>query len=176
MKAFAITGYSGSGKTTLIEKLLPLLTQRGLRVSVIKHAHHDFDVDRPGKDSFRHRQAGAAEVLLAANARWVLMSELRGAPEPTLAEYLSRFSPCDLVLVEGFKHAEVRKLEVYRAANGKPPLWPDDPSIVAVATDVALPGLAAGGPVALNLDDAAAIARFILAALHIDGEANVILR
>ncbi len=176
MKAFAITGYSGSGKTTLIEKLLPLFTARGLRVSVIKHAHHDFDVDRPGKDSFRHRQAGAAEVLLAANARWVLMSELRGAPEPSLAEYLSRFSPCDLVLVEGFKHAEVPKLEVYRAANGKPPLWPEDPAIVAVAGDITLPETTSGRPVVLDLDDAAAIARFILAALQLDGEEYAVLR
>jgi molybdopterin-guanine dinucleotide biosynthesis protein B len=125
MKLFGIAGYSGSGKTTLMERLLPRITSLGLRVSVLKHAHHNFDVDQPGKDSFRHRQAGASEVLLASSARWVLMNELRGAREPTLAEYAAHFSPCDLVLVEGFKHEAIPQLEVYRPANGKPPLWPE---------------------------------------------------
>jgi molybdopterin-guanine dinucleotide biosynthesis protein B len=106
-----------------------------LRVAVLKHAHHHFDIDQPGKDSFRHRAAGAGEVLLASSARWVLMSELRGAPEPTLEEYVAHLSPCDLVLVEGFKDEAIPKLEVYRPGNGKPPLWPQQQHIVAVASD-----------------------------------------
>ena len=150
MQVLGIAGYSGAGKTTLIEALLPCLIARGLRVSVIKHAHHAFDVDTPGKDSYRHRQAGAVEVLVTSAQRWVLMHELRGAPEPGLAEQLTHLSPCDLVLVEGFKAAPIPKLEVYRVANGKPPLYPEDPQVVAVATDVpvatALPRFALDAP------------------------------
>jgi len=138
MKVFGIAGYSGSGKTSLIEKLLPLLVARGLRVSVIKHAHHGFDLDKPGKDSWRHREAGASEVLMLSNDRWVLMSELRGAPEPSLDEQLDILSPCDLVLIEGYKAAAVPKIEVHRPAHGKPPLYPDNPHIIAVATDAPL--------------------------------------
>lgn len=165
MILFGITGSSGSGKTGLLEKLLPLFTARGLRVSVLKHTHHDFDIDRPGKDSFRYCQAGAGEVLLAGRSRWVLMNELRGAPEPSLAEVIRHFSPCDLLLVEGFKDAAIPKLEVYRPANGKPPLWPDNPYIIAVAcAEQPLPGLGAGRAW-LDLDDAEAIARFILSAV-----------
>ena len=135
MKPFGIAGYSGSGKTTLIERLIPVFNLEALKVSVIKHAHHEFDVDRPGKDSYRHRQAGAVEVAVASAYRWVLMHELRGAPEPTLEQMLSRFSPCDLVIVEGFKNEPIPKLEVHRAGAGRPLLYPDNPHIVAVATD-----------------------------------------
>lgn len=163
MRLFGIAGYSGSGKTTLLEKLLPRLTSLGLRVSVLKHAHHDFDIDRPGKDSFRHRQAGAGEVLIASRWRWALMNELRGAREPTLAEYVSHFSACDLVLVEGFKQEAIPKLEVYRAANGKPPLWPDNPHIVAVASDASPSRLPLPAQLRrLDLNDPPAIVRFIL--------------
>ena len=167
MRLFGIAGYSGSGKTTLMEKLLPRLTACGLRVSVLKHAHHDFDIDRPGKDSFRHRQAGATEVLLASSARWVLMSELRADPEPSLAEYVAHFSPCDVVLVEGFKQEAIPKLEVYRPANGKPPLWPEDPDIVAVASDQRPLADRPGDPVWLDLNDTETIVRFILDTLQL---------
>jgi len=158
MKVFGFAGFSGAGKTTLIEKLIPRFTAQGLRVSLIKHTHHDFDVDQPGKDSWRHRQAGAHEVLLTCDKRWVLMHELRGAPEPSLTEQLGLLSPCDLVLVEGFKQTPISKLEVHRPACGKPPLWPENPSIVAVASDAPL---ACPLPV-LDLNDPEAIARFIL--------------
>ncbi|MCX8087544.1 MAG: molybdopterin-guanine dinucleotide biosynthesis protein B [Rhodocyclaceae bacterium] len=158
MKVFGIAGSSGSGKTTLIEKLIPRFTARGLRVSLIKHTHHHFDVDRPGKDSYRHREAGAQEVLLTCEKRWVLMHELRGAPEPTLEEQLRVLSPCDLVLVEGFKQTPISKLEVYRPAHGRPPLWPGNPSIVAVATNERID---CPRPI-LDLDDPDSIAQFIL--------------
>ena len=158
MKVFGFAGYSGSGKTTLIEKLIPRFTARGLRVSLIKHTHHDFDVDQPGKDSWRHRQAGAGEVLLTCDKRWVLMHELRGAPEPSLDEQLAILSPCDLVLVEGFKQTPISKLEVHRPAHGRPPLWPENNSIVAVATDARI-----DCPLPLlDLNDPDAIASFIL--------------
>ncbi len=130
-----IAGYSGSGKTTLLEKVIPLLKQRGLTVSVIKHAHHNFDIDRPGKDSFRHREAGAQEVLIVSGHRWALMHELRQEPEPNLEELCARLSPCDLVLVEGYKFSSIPKLEVHRAATGHAPLYPNDPQIIAVVTD-----------------------------------------
>ncbi len=119
MKIFGIAGYSGSGKTTLLEKLIPQLTARGLKVSVIKHAHHGFDIDRPGKDSHRHREAGATEVMLSCSDRWALMHERRDEAEPTLNELIGHLSPCDLVLIEGFKQEPVPKLEVYRPENGK---------------------------------------------------------
>jgi molybdopterin-guanine dinucleotide biosynthesis protein B len=138
MKIFGIAGYSGSGQTTLLEKLIPCLTARGLKVSVIKHAHHGFDIDRPGKDSYRHREAGAGEVLLSCNERWALMHERRGAGDVSLDELLSRLSPCDLVLIEGFKQEPVPKLEVYRPENGKPPLFPERSDIVAIASDAEL--------------------------------------
>jgi len=135
MKIFGFAGYSGSGKTTLIEKLIPLFVQRGLRVSLIKHAHHTFDIDQPGKDSFRHRHAGCTEVLVTSSRRWALMHELRGAPEPGLTEQIERLSPCDLLLVEGFKHESIPKLEIYRAEVGESLLHPHDANIVAVASD-----------------------------------------
>ncbi|HEV7393544.1 MAG TPA: molybdopterin-guanine dinucleotide biosynthesis protein B [Burkholderiales bacterium] len=135
MKIFGFAGYSGSGKTTLIEKLIPIFTARGLSVSLIKHAHHTFDVDQPGKDSYRHRKAGCTEVLVTSSRRWALVHELRGAPEPTLAEQVKRVSPCDLLLVEGYKRERIPKLEVYRGTTGEPLLHPHDESVVAIATD-----------------------------------------
>lgn len=158
MIVFGIAGWSGSGKTTLLEKLIPELTARRLRVSVVKHAHHGFDLDRPGKDSYRHREAGATQVLMLSGRRWVLMHELRDDPEPTLDEQLRLLAPCDVVLIEGFKAAAVPKVEVFRVANGKPPLWPDSPHVVAVATADAIE---AAVPI-LPLDDAVAIADFML--------------
>jgi molybdopterin-guanine dinucleotide biosynthesis adapter protein len=158
MKTFGFAGWSGSGKTTLIEKLIPLLVQRGLRVSLIKHAHHTFDVDVPGKDSYRHRQAGAAEVLVTSSRRWVLMHELRGAPEPSFEEQVKRLSPCDLLLVEGFKFAPIPKLEVWRKEPGEALLHPNDPHIVAVASDVKVDTRL---PL-LDLNDVPAIADFIV--------------
>lgn len=163
MNVFGIAGYSGSGKTTLLEKLIPVLTTRGLKVSVIKHAHHGFDIDRPGKDSYRHREAGASEVLLACNDRWALMHERRTEAETTLSELLGRLSPCDLVLIEGFKQEPVPKLEVYRPENGKPPLFPERNDIVAVASDAALETAL---PV-LPLNDMNAIADFVMARLSL---------
>jgi len=135
MKIFGIAGYSGSGKTTLIEKLIPVFTGGGMCVSLIKHAHHKFDIDHPGKDSYRHRHAGCTEVLVASSARWALMHELRGAAEPDLDELVRHISPCDLLLVEGFKFHPIPKLEVHRSAVGDPFLHPNDPHIVAIASD-----------------------------------------
>jgi molybdopterin-guanine dinucleotide biosynthesis protein B len=138
MKIFGFAGYSGSGKTTLIERLIPLFTQRGLAVSLIKHAHHTFDVDHPGKDSYRHRSAGCTEVLVTSSRRWALIHELRGAGEPPLSEHVKRLSPCDLLLVEGFKREAIPKLEVFRAEVGEPLIHPHDENIVAVASDARL--------------------------------------
>jgi len=136
MKVIGLAGWSGAGKTTLLTRLIPHLIAQGLRVSVIKHAHHKFDVDVPGKDSWLHRQAGAEEVLVASGTRWALMHELRGAAEPVLAELLAKMSPVDLVVVEGYKAGPHYKIEVHRAGNGKPLLFPDDPGIVGIASDV----------------------------------------
>jgi molybdopterin-guanine dinucleotide biosynthesis adapter protein len=136
MRIIGFAGWSGGGKTTLIVKLIPSLNARGLSVSTVKHAHHNFDVDKPGKDSYEHRMAGAAEVLVASDQRFALMHELRGASEPSLAELLSKLAPVDLVLVEGFKRDSHMKLEVHRAANGKPLLYPDDPHIKALVSDL----------------------------------------
>jgi molybdopterin-guanine dinucleotide biosynthesis adapter protein len=136
MKIIGLAGWSGAGKTTLLTRALPLLLQQGLRVSVIKHAHHAFDVDVPGKDSWLHRQAGAEEVLVSSGARWALMHELRGTQEPTLLQLLAKMSPVDLVVIEGYKTDPHRKIEVHRAANGKPLLFPNDPAIVGIASDL----------------------------------------
>jgi molybdopterin-guanine dinucleotide biosynthesis adapter protein len=136
VKAFGIAGFSGSGKTTMIERLIPRLLELGVKVAVIKHAHHAFDVDTPGKDSYRARAAGASEVLVASSVRWALMHELRSGPEPELPELLGRLSPCDLVLVEGFKRQPMPKLEVHRAAFASPWLYPQDPDVIAIASDV----------------------------------------
>jgi len=132
---FGFAGYSGSGKTTLIENVIPVLVGRGLRVSLIKHAHHAFDVDQPGKDSYRHRQAGAGEVMLTSAKRWILMHEIVDQPEAELPEQLRRMSPCDLVLVEGFKKQPMPKLEIHRKAHGAPFLFSDDAHIIGIATD-----------------------------------------
>lgn len=158
MKIFSIAGTSGSGKTVLVEQLIPRLVARGLRVAVIKHTHHDFDLDRPGKDSWRHRQAGAQEVMVVGPQFWAIFHELRGAPEPTLDELVGRLSPCDVVLVEGFKRAPIPKLEVFRPANGKPPLYADNPHVVAVASDTAC----ATTLPQLDLNDLEAIAAFVV--------------
>ena len=159
MKVFGFAGWSGSGKTTLIERLIPRFVQRGLAVSLIKHAHHNFDVDQPGKDSYRHRQAGCTEVMVASGRRWALMHELRGEPEPSLADQIGKMTPVDLLLIEGFKWDPMPKLEIFRKANAKPPLHPDDDHIVAIATDLpfesALPQF--------DLNDHDRIADFILA-------------
>jgi molybdopterin-guanine dinucleotide biosynthesis protein B len=157
-KVFGFAGFSGSGKTTLIEQLMPRLVAAGLRVSLIKHAHHAFDIDKPGKDSYRHREAGASEVLVTSDRRWVLMHELRDEAEPTLDEHIARFSPCHLVLVEGFKRAAIPKLEVHRPAFGRPLLHPEDANIVAIASD----GPVTTGLPVLDLNQPAGIAEFII--------------
>jgi len=164
MRIFGFAGWSGSGKTTLIEQLIPRLAARGLRVSLVKHAHHRFDIDQPGKDSYRHRQAGCSEVLITSAARWALVHELRGGPELTMDEALARLSPCDLALVEGFKAAAIPKLEVWRAEVGKPLLHPDDPHILAIATDNpgALPAGTAGRLPVLRLDEHDVVATFVV--------------
>jgi len=138
MKVFGFAGWSGSGKTTLIEQLIPRFVVQGLKVSLIKHAHHQFDIDRPGKDSYRHRHAGCTEVMVASDLRWALMHEMRGAPEQSLEEQIARMTPVDLLLVEGWKAQPMPKLEVYREANGKPLLFPGDQHIRAIASDVAV--------------------------------------
>ena len=159
MRLSGLAGWSGAGKTTLMTRLIPELAGRGVSVSTLKHAHHAFDVDQPGKDSYVHRSAGARQVLVSSANRWALMTELRGAPEPTLAELLRRLDPVDLVIVEGFKRDAHPKLEVHRAANGKPWLHPDDPFIAAIASDAPpaerrLPWV--------QLDDIAAVAGLVL--------------
>lgn len=158
MRLFGLAGWSGSGKTTLMTQLIPTLVARGFRVSTIKHAHHAFDVDKPGKDSHVHREAGATEVLVSSATRFALMHELRGAPEPGLADLAGRLDTVDLVLIEGFKRDGHPKLEVHRPSVGKPPLWPEDPAIVAVASDSPLP--ACPHPV-LDLNDVPAIASLV---------------
>jgi molybdopterin-guanine dinucleotide biosynthesis adapter protein len=135
MKLIGLAGWSGAGKTTLLTRLIPCLAARGIGVSTLKHAHHRFDVDTPGKDSWLHREAGARQVLVASEHRWALMTENRGAPEPDLRFLLSRLSPVDLVIVEGFKRDSHPKVEVHRAANGKPWIHPEDPHVAAVASD-----------------------------------------
>jgi molybdopterin-guanine dinucleotide biosynthesis adapter protein len=156
---FGISGWKNSGKTGLTVRLVTELTARGYRVSTIKHAHHDFDIDKPGADSFRHREAGAEEVTIVSGTRFAIMHELRGAAEPTLAEILARISPCDLVLVEGYKRESIPKIELRRLeSKSREPLAPNDPHIVAIAADHAVEDAAL--PV-FDLDDTAAIADFI---------------
>jgi len=160
MRLIGFAGWSGAGKTTLIVKLIPELNRRGFSVSTVKHAHHNFDLDQPGKDSYEHRAAGANEVVVASANRVALMRELRGAPEPSLAELLRLLKPVDLVLIEGFKRDPYPKIEVFRAANGKPPMYPTDPHIVALISDA--PDPAARLPRA-SIDDIAAAADLVLA-------------
>jgi molybdopterin-guanine dinucleotide biosynthesis protein B len=166
MKIFGFAGWSGSGKTTLIEKLIPLFVARGLKVSLIKHAHHTFDVDQPGKDSYRHRHAGCQEVLVSSSRRWALVHELRGAAEPGFAELIERVSPCDLLLVEGFKREKVPKLEIYRESVGEALLHPQDPSIIAVASDKPLETKLPQ----FDVNDAPAIAAFVLEHVGLAGK------
>ncbi len=158
MRVFGLAGWSGAGKTTLLSKLIPALTAQGLRVSALKHAHHAFDLDTPGKDSWVHRQSGATEVAIVSANRYAIMHELRGSPEPTIEEILPRLAPVDLLLIEGFKRHKHDKLEIHRPALGKALLSPDDPDIVAVASDSKIAGLAV--PL-LDLNDIAAIAAFV---------------
>ena len=159
MRIIGIAGWSGAGKTTLLAKLIPRLIDRGVRVSTVKHAHHGFDVDQPGKDSHTHRMAGATEVVIGSARRFALMHELRGAPEPPLNELLTRLAPVDLVIVEGYKTQPHPKLEVHRASVGKPLIYPNDSWIVAVASDAPLPGTEL--PV-IGLDDIETIADVML--------------
>ena len=159
MKVIGVAGWSGAGKTTLLTRLIPHLTGQGIKVSTIKHAHHAFDVDVPGKDSYRHREAGATEVLVSSMNRFALMHELRGAKEPSLIELLGKLSPVDLVIIEGFKFDPHPKIEVHRLANEKPLLQPQDKHIVAIASDAVI-----DAPVPLiHLDDIPAIAAMMLA-------------
>jgi molybdopterin-guanine dinucleotide biosynthesis protein MobB len=161
MKVYGVTGWKNTGKTTLAEKLIAEMVVRGLRVSSIKHAHHDTEIDHPGRDSYRHRQAGAMQVIVSSPARWALLTELRGAPEPDLESLLGQLAPCDLVLVEGYKRAPHPKVEAYRAATGRPLLAPANRTIRALASDVVL-----DLPLpCFDLNDVAAIADFILADL-----------
>ena len=159
-RVLGIAGWSGSGKTTLITKLIPFLSQRGIRVATLKHAHHAFDVDQPGKDSYEHRKSGACEVIVSSARRWVQMHEVGSGTEATLPELLRRLSPCDLVLVEGFKTERHPKLEVFRAEVGKAALHPEDPRIVAIASDQQFPG--SGLPV-VDINNIAAVADMVLA-------------
>lgn len=159
MKLLGLAGWSGSGKTTLVTRLIPVLKAAGVAVSTVKHAHHAFDVDKPGKDSYEHRRAGAREVLVSSADRWALVHELRGESEPALGALIRKLSPVDLVLVEGFKSHTHPKIEVYRASLGKPMLWPDDANVVAVASDAPVPGL---DRTLLALDDVDGVARFIM--------------
>jgi|SRR5579872_6688983 len=160
MRIIGLAGWSGSGKTTLVTSVIPVLVKRGLEVATVKHAHHEFDTDQPGKDSWLHRKAGAREVAIVSSRRWAIVHELGDAPEPPLADMLAKLSPVDLVIVEGFKRHRHPKLEVFRAAVGKPLLHPDDDCIVAVATDAPLPQ--AQVPV-LMLDDLDGIANMLQA-------------
>lgn len=164
MKIFGIVGRSGNGKTTLLEKLIPAITQHGFSVSTIKHTHHKFDLDKPGKDSYRHRDAGASEVMLASSHRWALLHELRDEAEPEVEELLERMSCVDLVLVEGFKHHDHPKIEVYRPSHGRDSLWQDDESILAIASDEKIE---VNDRSLIDLNDENAIADFIINYLQI---------
>lgn len=158
MKVYGITGWKNAGKTGLMERLVTEITARGFSVSTLKHAHHTFDVDQPGRDSFRHRTAGAHQVLLSSAKRWALMTELRGDPEPSLEELLCNMSPVDLILIEGWKSSSHPKIEAWRAETSHPLIAPQDPTIRAIATDTPLEG----DRVQFDLDDTRSIADFIL--------------
>jgi molybdopterin-guanine dinucleotide biosynthesis protein B len=160
MRIIGLAGWSGSGKTTLITKLIPRLIARGVLVSTLKHAHHGFDLDQPGKDSFFHRAAGATEVIISSAKRWAILHELREEPEWNLRSLVAKMSPVDLVLVEGFKRDAFPKLEIHRAANNKPLIHPEDPHIVAIASDIALPQAKVA---VIDLNDIETIADLLLA-------------
>ena len=173
MRIIGLAGWSGSGKTTLIKKLIPCLIARGLKVSTLKHAHHGFDLDQPGKDSFFHRAAGATEVIISSAKRFAILHELRDEPEWDLPDLVSKMSPVDLVLVEGYKRDAFPKLEVHRAANGKPLIHPEDPHIVAIAADVPVPS--AKVPV-IDLNDIDGITDVLLTYAVPIGEARMMRR
>ena len=160
MRIIGFAGWSGAGKTTLVAKVLPRIVARGLSVSTLKHAHHSFDVDQPGKDSFMHREAGASEVVVSSAKRFAILHELRGEEEWSLPALVKKMAPVDLVLVEGFKRDAFPKLEIHRSGNGKPLIHPDDPHIVAIASDVPLPQVRV--PV-IDLDDIERIADLVTA-------------
>ena len=173
MRIIGLAGWSGSGKTTLIKKLIPQLIARGLKVSTLKHAHHGFDLDQPGKDSFFHRAAGATEVIISSAKRFAILHELREEPEWDLSDLVAKMSPVDLVLVEGYKRDAFPKLEIHRAANGKPLIYPEDPHIIAIAADVPVP--TAKVPV-VDLNDINAIAEVLLTYAVPIGEARMMRR
>ena len=164
MKIFGVTGWKNSGKTGLMERLITEFTTRGLTVSSIKHAHHSFDIDHPGRDSYRHRDAGARQVLLASRNRWALLHALRDEDEPSLGDLLKQLSPVDLVLIEGYKRDRHPKIEAHRKETGQPLIAPEDETIVAVASDTSV---SVDRPV-LDLNDTAAIANFIAQNLELD--------
>lgn len=169
MKVVGLAGWSGSGKTTLVCKLIPALVRRGLKVSTMKHAHHAFDVDKPGKDSYEHRAAGATEVMIGSARRWALMHELRDEPEPDSRSLMQHMTQVDLLIIEGWKSEGHEKIEIHRPSHGKPLIQPDDPRVVAVASDDDLPGL----PVPrLDLNDVEAIADFIIAHCGLEPKAG----
>ncbi|QGY05608.1 molybdopterin-guanine dinucleotide biosynthesis protein B [Methylobacterium mesophilicum SR1.6/6] len=159
MRVIGLAGWSGAGKTSLLVRAIPLLVARGVKVATLKHAHHDFDTDWPGKDSYEHRRAGASEVLVSSGRRWAQVHELRDEREATLSQLLRRISPCDLVVVEGYKREPIPKIEVHRADNGRPPIHPLDATVVGIASDVAFP--ASGIPV-VDLNDAEAVTGLML--------------
>jgi molybdopterin-guanine dinucleotide biosynthesis protein B len=166
MKILGLAGWSGAGKTTLLAKLIPALIARGLRVSTLKHAHHGFDIDTPGKDSYVHRAAGATEVMIASERRWALMHELRDRAEPDAADLIRHMTPVDLLLIEGFKRAPHDKIEIFRAANGKPLLSTEDSTYVAILSDGPVP--ATSLPV-LDLNDVTAVADFVISHCRLEG-------
>lgn len=166
MKILGFAGWSGAGKTTLLAKLIPTLAARGIRVSTMKHAHHAFDIDTPGKDSFVHREAGATEVMIASGRRWALRHELRDQAEPEATDLISHMTPVDLLLIEGFKQAPHDKIEIFRAANGKPLLSAEDPTYVAILSDGPVPQTKL--PV-LDLNDVTAVADFVIAHCRLGG-------
>ena len=175
MKVFGLIGWSGSGKTTLMKKIIPEIVAQGIRVSTIKHTHHDFDIDKPGKDSFTHRQAGAYEVLITGGKRWAILHELRMNSEPTMDELIARLEPVDLVLIEGFKSHRHQKLEVFRPAVGKPLLAIEDKTIVAVASDAQvsdLIGLVAKDLIIINLNNIKSVADFIVKQTGLEAESR----
>ncbi len=169
MKVLGLIGWSGSGKTTLMLALIEELRRRGVTLSTMKHTHHDIDLDTPGKDSYEHRHAGAEETVLAGPARWTLIHECRDEGRPRLETLLERMAPVDLVLIEGFKEHPIDKLEVHRPAHGKPLICVNDPRIVAVATDAPLDGVSAK---VLDLNDAGAVADFVMAHCGLEGTAD----